>query len=115
MEDLFGSYVWHYFGNGNKVEGLEENHRYLVCVENAGPKHSEWLMMTANWYNEGAELTLREPNGTAHYHRIKNSGFYVINDAGKDRFSSIFRLHGVSYWTDIKLPETDPEDILTIL
>ena len=66
MEGLFGSYVWHYFGNGNKVEGLEENHRYLVCVENAGPTHSEWLMMTANWYNEGAELTLREPNGTSY-------------------------------------------------
>ena len=115
MKDLFGSYVWHFFGNENKAEGLKANHRYLVCVENVGPERSEWLMMTANWYNEGDELTLYEPNGTPHYNRIKSSGFYAINDTGNDRFSSIFQLCGVSYWTDIKLPETNPEDILTIL
>ena len=115
MLNSFGNYVWHYISNDGKVEGVEENHRYIVCVENSTPVGSEWLMLMVYWYNEGAELRLREPDGTPHVHKIKNSGFYIVNDAGKDRYSSIYLIHGVRYWTEIKLPETNPEDILTVL
>ena len=114
MKNTIGSYVWHYVSNGEEIKGLEGNHRYIVCVENPTPKGSEWHLIMAHWYEEGDELSLKEPNGNAHIHKIKKTGFYIVNDAGKDRFTSIYRVFGVRYWTEIKSPEINPEEILTI-
>ena len=114
MKNTNGSYVWHYIDNDDKVEGLKENHRYLVCVENSTEEKSEWIMITAYWYIKGAELRLWDPEGNPHNHMIKHTGFYVVQDVGRDRFDFIYQLHGVRYWTDIKLPDTNPEETLTI-
>lgn len=112
MKNTIGNYVWHYVDNEDKIEGLEGNHRYIVCVE--ASNNPEWHMVMAYWYEEGDELTIYEANGTPHYFKINESGFYIVNETGKGSYKSIFRIRGVRYWTDIKLPEVKTEDVLTI-
>lgn len=114
MKNMIGGYEWHYINNEEKFEGLEGNNRYIVCVEKTTPKGSVWHMSMVYWYEEGDELTIYEDNGTPHYFKIDKAGFYIVNEAGKNKCNSLYRLCGVRYWTEIKLPETDPEDILTI-
>ena len=114
MEYLNGTYTWHYISNDEKVVGPIENQPYIVCVENRYPSESEWHMVLAHWYKEGSDLTLREPDGTPHYHEINKTGFYVIHDTGDDRFEKIYRLKGVRYWTEITPPEVSTEETLTI-
>ena len=114
MKNMIGGYEWHYVNSEEKVEGLEGNNRYIVCVEKATPKGSFWHMSMVYWYEEGDELTIYEANGTPHHFQIDKTGFYIVNEAGKNNCNLIYRLCGVRYWTEIKLPETDPEDILTI-
>lgn len=114
MEILNGTHTWHYINNDEMVIGPIENHPYIVCVENKYPADSNWHMVLAYWYEADSELTLREPNGEPHLHNIEKSGFYVIHDTGADRFSKIYRLKGVRYWTEINPPEVSTEETLTI-
>lgn len=114
MKNMICGYVWHYIDNEEKFEGLEGNNRYIVCVEKATPIGSEWHMSMAHWYKEGDELAIYDDKGAPHCFRIDKTGFYIINEAGKNKCNSIYRLNGVRYWTEIKLPEIDPDEILTI-
>ena len=104
---------WVYVDNINDLH-LEENKQYLVCVENWNGHSSEWHPVLAYWYIEGSSLTLREEDNTPHNHYIKKTGFYVVNDCGRERFDYIYSLSGVMYYADIPLPDASPDDTLTI-
>ena len=115
MTDFHGTYTWHYIDNKDNIVGPVENHQYLICVENAGSPEGEWRLVMAYWYEEDCELTLRELDGTPHVHNIKKTGFYIVNFTGSDRYEKIYYVNNVRFWTEIKLPNVNPNDILTIV
>lgn len=97
----------------NKLE-LTENTQFLVCVEKWNGNGFVWHNMVANWYKEGSELTLREDNNTPHYHKITNTGFYVIHDCGEDRYKRIYEISHPSYYSEISYPGVSPDFDITI-
>ena len=111
MLNAFGNYVWHYISNGCKVEGVEENHTYIVCVEQPASSGSEWHMVMTKWFRQGAGLDIMDSDGTRHHFSVNRDGFYIIDEAS----IRVFRISGVRYWTEIKLPAINPEEVLTIL
>lgn len=115
MTNFHGTFTWHYINSGDNIVGPVENHQYLICVENSASTDGEWHLVVAYWYKEDCELTLRETNGTAHIHTIDKTGFYIVNDTGADRFEKIYMVNNVRYWTEIELPDINPNDILTIV
>lgn len=112
MQELNGTYIWHYVDNENKIKGVCGGAQYLVCAENSTEKGSIWNMQLAFWFCKGDELLIRESNGTPHRFNIDNDGFYVVDDIKGKVF---YRVLGVRFWTELMKPEVDPEDILTIL
>lgn len=109
-KNSIGSYVWHYIPNKDKVEGVEENHTYIVCVEQPASSGSEWHMVMTKWFGKGAKLDIQDSDGTWHNFSVNRDGFYIIDEVS----IRVFRISGVRYWTEIKLPATNPEEILTI-
>lgn len=91
---------------------IEEGKRYAVCVENCSS--NDWVPIFAYYYKAGSEVDLVDPNDVVYNHKIKKDGFYVINECGKDRFTSIFRLEEARFFADIRLPQTKPDEIITI-
>ena len=113
MQNLTGSYIWHYVSDESKIEGIKEDHEYLVCLELEEEKGPAWKMKLACWYEKGAKITISESDGTPHEFRIDKDGFYLIDDFNKaPRF---FHLRGVRYWTEIQEPGVKPEDTLTVV
>lgn len=106
-------FTWHEIDDINNLN-IKENRQYLVCVENWNGHSSEWHPVLAYWYIEGSELTLREDDNTPHRHKIRKTGFYVVNDCGKDRFDYIYSISGAKYYADIPIPESSPDDSITI-
>ena len=104
---------WKIVDDINNLE-LEENKPYLICVENWNGNFSEWHPIIAYWYIEGSELTLREEDNTPHHHNIDKTGFYVVNDCGDDRYDKIYQINYVKYYTDIQMPNSNPDDMLDI-
>ena len=111
MQNLTGSYVWHHVNNENRIDGVEENHQYLVCFEVEEETGSVWKMKLAYWYNEGAKITIRESDGTPHKFSADKEGFYIFDDITP----RCFRLRDVRYWTAITEPDVKTEDVLTIV
>lgn len=111
MRKLTGSYIWHYINNENRIEGVEENHQYLVCFEIEEELGSVWRMKLAYWYEKGAKITIRESDGTPHSFKTDKAGFYILDDIA----ARCFRLRDVRYWTAISEPDINPESILTIV
>lgn len=89
----------------------EENVSCVVCVENTTPDGSEWHLIIAHWYEEGAGIDIFERDGTKHHFSIKSDGFYYIEEAGPCK---LFKVHGAKFWTTLELPKVKPDDILTI-
>ena len=115
MQNLTGSYIWHYVSDESKIEGIEEDHEYLVCLELEEEKGPAWKMKLACWYEKGAKITIAELDGTPHEFRIDKDGFYIIDDIGTSEGPRCFRLRGVRYWTEIPEPGVKPEDTLTVV
>ncbi len=115
MQKLTGSYIWHYVSDESKIEGIEEKHEYLVCLELEEEKGPAWKMKLAFWFEKGAKITIYESDGTPHDFKIKENGFYILDDIGTNEGPRCFRLHGVRYWTEIPEPGVKPEDILTVI
>ena len=115
MFNVFGNYVWHYISNNDKVEGVEENHQYLVCFEFQTKDGSIWKMVLAYWYEKGARITMSETDGTPHNFNVDKDGFYILDEIGGSKAPRCFCLPGVRYWTAIPEPNVNPEDILTII
>lgn len=53
MQNLNGTYIWHYVSNENKIEGIEAGVPHLVCVEITNEKVPAWKMGLAYWFNKG--------------------------------------------------------------
>ena len=115
MENLNGTYSWHYVDNEEKAEGLEGNTQYLVCFECPTDKGSVWHMQLAYWFKKGEEVMIKESDGTPHHFVVDKDGFYIINDLSDGKSKLFFRALFVRYWTEIKQPEVDPDSVLTIL
>ena len=113
MQQLTGSYIWHYVSDESKIEGIEENHEYLVCLELEEDNGPAWKMKLAHWYYQGAKITVSETDGTPHNFETQADGFYILDDF--DKSPRFFRLHGVKYWTEIAEPGVKPEDTLTVV
>lgn len=112
MQNLNGTYTWHYINNEDKIEGVYGGVQYLVCVEGTNGKASTWQMQLTYWHEKGDHLVVRDSDGAPHDFEIKKSGFYVVDEIKGKR---IYRVLGVRYWADIMEPEVDPDDVLTIL
>lgn len=112
MQELNGTYSWHYVNNENKAEGLNAGTQYLVCAENTGKKGATWYMQLAYWFEKGDELTIWESNGQAHSFRADSDGFYMVDDLKGKVF---YQILGVRYWATIMKPEISPDDVLTIV
>lgn len=115
MEDLNGTYIWHYVDNESKIEGLDGETQCLVCMEVSRPKGSAWHLQLAYWYKKGDKLTIYETNGTPHRFDIDKDGFYVVNDMSDGKHGLIYRIFNVRYWTTIEQPGVNPDDVLTIV
>lgn len=111
MQKLFGSYVWHYVCNDDKIEGVEENHTYIVCVEQPASSGSEWHMVMTKWFEKGAGLNIMGSDGIRHKFLVNRDGFYIIDEVS----NRVFRISGVRYWTEIKVPEVSTDVVLTIV
>ena len=111
MKKLYGAYAWNYVGNENKVEGVKENHTYIVCVEKPASSGSEWHMVMTMWFEKGAGLDILDSDGTMHHFSINRDGFYIIDEASV----RVYRISGVRYWTEIKVPEVSTDEVLTIV
>ena len=111
MKKLYGAYVWNYVGNEDKVEGVKENHKYIVCVEKPVPSGSEWHMVMTMWFEKGADLDIMDSDGTRHHFSINRDGFYIIDEAS----IRVYRISGVRYWTEIKVPEVSTDEVLSIV
>ena len=114
MQQLTGTYTWHYVSNEEKIKGPEEEHQYLVCFELSTEEGSVWEMKLALWFRKGAKITLCDPEGGSHSFKIDNDGFYLINDFDAKGIH-FYRLHGVKYWTSIPEPGVNPDDVLSIV
>lgn len=104
---------WHLITDVSMLE-LEENTPYLVCVEKWNGDDWVWHAVTAYWYLKDTEINLREMDGTPHTHAIKNTGFYIIHECGKDRYNTIYEIKFPQYYADIVYPESKPSDFLQI-
>lgn len=105
------TYIWHPIDD---LTGVQEDRDYILCIENGHGPNASWHMMFAKYYEKGSEVVLREANGSPHHFTIQKTGFYIINDAGKDKFTHIYLVHNITYWTEIEMPSTNPDDVLTI-
>ena len=114
MQQLTGTYTWHYVNNEEKIKGPEEDHQYLVCFELSTDTGSIWQMKLALWFKKGAKITLYDDKGEPHKFGIDKDGFYLINDFDA-KGVHFYRLRGVRYWTSIPEPGVNPEDILSIV
>ena len=115
MQQLTGSYMWHYVSDESKIEGLKEEHQYLACFEVDEPFGPVWKMRLVYWFEKGAKLTIYEKDGTPHDFKIEDDGFYIIDDIGGSKGPRCFKLRGVRYWTEIHEPGVNPDDTLTIV
>lgn len=112
MQELTGSYVWHYVSNENSIVGVEEHHQYLVCFEFEESTGPVWKMKLAYWYNKGAKLKLEGNDGETHKFGIEQDGFYILDDI--NAAPRCFKLRNVRYWTYIPVPNVNTDDILTV-
>lgn len=92
----------------------ESNHAYLVCLETGHHDVFEWRLAIAHWYDVDDTVDIYESDGTKHHFVIKKRGFYQVNECNPKDGHVLYLIHGVKYWTDIQLPENNPEDTLTI-
>ena len=115
MQNLTGSYVWHYVSDESRIVGIKENREYLVCFEVEEESGPVWKMKLVHWYEKGAKITLCDSDGTPHNFRIGADGFYIIDDIGDSKGPRCFKLHGVRYWTEIPEPRVKPDDTLTVV
>ena len=114
MKTLNGMYIWHHVDNVNRIEGPVEGREYLVCIESLNPERSPWKMILAVWFNVGAEVNICESDGTPHHFKVDKDGFYIIDDFSDRKNPHIFRIRDVCYWTEISVPGTSPDEVLTI-
>ncbi len=112
MNDLNGTYAWHYVNNENKIQSIEAGAPYLVCVENINEKGPAWKMKLAYWFEKGDSLSIMDSQGAPHKFDIKEDGFYMVDDF---KAKGVYQILGVRYWTTITEPEVNPEDVLTIV
>ena len=115
MDNLNGTFTWHYIDYGNKLEELNCGTQYLVCMETSAEKGSAWHLELAYWYKAGDKLTIYEKDGTPHYFKFEKDGFYSVNEMSDGKSGLIFRLIDVRYWTEIMQPGVNPDDVLTIM
>ena len=114
MQQLTGSYMWHYVSDGSKIEGVKESREYLVCFEVEEKSGPVWKMKLVHWFEKGATISICESNGKPHDFRVKNDGFYIIDDLDGTA-PRCFKLRSVRYWTEIQEPGVNPDDTLTIV
>ena len=114
MQNLTGSYVWHYVSDENKIEGVKEGREYLVCFEVEEKSGPVWKMKLVHWFEKGATISICESNGKPHDFKVKVDGFYIIDDLD-GKALRCFKLRGVRYWTEIPEPGVKPDDTLTIV
>lgn len=115
MQNLTGSYVWHYVSDEHKIVGVKESREYLVCFEVEEKSGPVWKMKLVHWFEKGAMISICESDGTPHDFRIKEDGFYILDDLGVDTAPRCFKLRGVRYWTEIPEPGVKPDDTLTVV
>ena len=115
MQNLTGSYVWHYVSDESRIVGVKENREYLVCFEVEEKSGPVWKMKLVHWFEKGAMISICESDGTPHDFRIKEDGFYILDDLGGGTAPRCFKLHGVRYWTEIPEPGVKPDDTLTVV
>lgn len=114
MQQLSGTYTWHYVDNENKIKGPAGDCQYLVCSEQSTENGSVWHMDLCRWFVKGDEIKIFEPNGKPHYFKVSKDGFYVFTEVGADA-PKVYRVLGVRYWTEIELPNVSPDDVLSIV
>ena len=114
MQQLTGSYMWHYVNNEEKIKGPKEDHEYLVCFERSTKSGSVWVMKLAFWFEKGAKITLMDSKGKPNKLGIDKDGFYLINDFDAKGIH-FYMLNGVRYWTEIPEPGVNPDDVLSIV
>ena len=115
MQKLSGMYIWHYVSTEDKIAGPVGNAQYLVCYEEPTDKGSVWRMQLTRWFCKGDEVTFRDTNGKPHNFKVKKDGFHIANELSNGKAPLFARLNGVRYWTEIELPNVDPDDILSIV
>ena len=96
MQNLTGSYVWHYVSDEHKIVGVKESREYLVCFEVEEKSGPVWKMKLVHWFEKGAMISICESDGTPHDFRIKEDGFYIqmILVAAQPRGASSFTVSG---------------------
>lgn len=72
-------------------------------------------MQLAYWFKKAEAVMIKEPDGTPHHFVVDKDGFYIINDLSDGKSKLFFRALFVRCWTEIKQPEMDPDNVLTIL
>ena len=115
MQNLSGTYIWHYVSNEDKIEGPIGNTQYLVCSEQPTASGSVWQMQLTRWYCKGDEVMVRDTNGKPHHFKVEKDGFHMANELSDGKGRLFGRINGVRYWTEIELPNVDPDDILSIV
>ena len=115
MQNLSGTYIWHYVSNEDKIAGPVAHTQYLVCYEQPTESGSVWYMQLTRWYCKDDEVTVMDSLGKPHYFKVEKDGFHISNGLSDGKGPIFVRLNGVRYWTEIELPNVDPDDILSIV